>query len=55
MQYNEFLDAWDKYMGDYEQTAIDLIGQLKNKQEKEMYEMRARVTEKFYNDLRWNK
>lgn len=32
MQYFEFADAWDKYMADYEQTAFNLVQNLKNKQ-----------------------
>mmetsp|Transcript_39709 Transcript_39709/g.60854 ORF Transcript_39709/g.60854 Transcript_39709/m.60854 type:complete len:128 (+) Transcript_39709:971-1354(+) len=55
IQYQEFADAWDKYMSDYEQTAFDLVEQLKAKQDQELDEMRQFVTEKFYNDHRWNK
>ena len=35
-QYVEFTHAWDKYMNDYENTALELIDQLKEKQGKEM-------------------
>lgn len=31
MQYQEFSEAWDKYMTDYEQTAYELVEQLKAK------------------------
>lgn len=55
LQYQEFADAWDKYMADYEKTAFDLVEQLKAKQIHEIDEMRKYMTEKFYNDHRWNK
>ena len=31
LQYQEFVDAWDKYMADYEKTAFELVSQLKAK------------------------
>ena len=31
LQFQEFSEAWDKYMRDYEGTAFELIEQLKNK------------------------
>ena len=31
LQFTEFSEAWDKYMSDYEQTAFELIEQLKMK------------------------
>lgn len=31
LQYQEFSEAWDKYMNDYESTAYDLVEQLKQK------------------------
>lgn len=31
MQYSEFAQAWDKYMTDYEQNAINLVDSLKAK------------------------
>ena len=55
LQYQEFADAWDKYMADYEKTAFELVSQLKAKQENELIAMRNYVTQKFYNDHRWNK
>ena len=33
LQFQEFSDAWDKYMRDYEATAFELIENLKVKQE----------------------
>ena len=33
LQFEEFSDAWDQYMRDYEATAFELIEQLKVKQE----------------------
>jgi len=42
-------------MSDYEQTAFNLVEQLKEKQNQELDDMRKYVTEKFYNDHRWNK
>ena len=42
-------------MADYEKTAFDLVEQLKQKQFSEIDEMRKFITEKFYNDHRWNK
>jgi len=42
-------------MADYEATAFNLVENLKIKQIKEIEEMRQHVTEKFYNDHRWNK
>ena len=42
-------------MADYEKTAFDLVEQLKSKQIHEIDEMRKYMTEKFYNDHRWNK
>ena len=55
MQYQEFSEAWDKYMGDYEQTAYDLVEQLKSKHTQEIIDMHNYITEKFYNEHRWNK
>lgn len=55
IQYQEFGDAWDKYMQDYEVTAFDLVEQLKVKHLQEIDEMRGYMTEKFYNDHRWSK
>lgn len=31
LQFQEFSDAWDKYMSDYEATAFELIEQLRVK------------------------
>ncbi len=31
LQFQEFSDAWDKYMADYETTAFELIEQLRIK------------------------
>ena len=42
-------------MEDYEKTAFDLVEQLKMKQNHEIEELQRNVTEKFYNDHRWNK
>ena len=55
MQYQEFSEAWDKYMTDYERTAYELVEQLKAKHQQELQDLHAFVTEKFYNDHRWNK
>lgn len=55
LQYAEFAQAWDKYMSDYEETAFELVENLKAKQSQELAEMRAHWTEKFYNDHRWSK
>ena len=33
LQFQEFSEAWDKYMRDYEGTAFEMIEQLKDKQE----------------------
>lgn len=55
MQYQEFSKAWDKYMSDYERTAFDLVEQLKQKHFQEHQDMQTYITEKFYNDHRWNK
>ena len=35
LQFQEFSDAWDKYMSDYETTAFELIEQLRIKQQHE--------------------
>ena len=42
-------------MADYEATAFNLVENLKVRQVRELEEMRKMVTEKFYNDHRWNK
>ena len=55
VQYAEFAEAWDRYMADYEATAFNLVENLKVRQVRELEEMRKMVTEKFYNDHRWNK
>ena len=55
MHYQEFANAWDKYMSDYEKTAYELVQQLRSKQASEVEQKRAEVTEKFYNNHRWNK
>lgn len=42
-------------MADYEETAFNLVENLKVKQMRELDDMRKHMTEKFYNDHRWNK
>ena len=42
-------------MADYEQTAFNLVQNLKNKQYQEIEDIKKFWTEKFYNDNRWNK
>ena len=44
LQFQEFSEAWDKYMRDYEGTAFELIEQLKNKQEQELFLYEEKVT-----------
>ena len=47
MQFQEFSEAWDKYMRDYETTAFELIEQLKVKQEQELALYEEKVTKAF--------
>ena len=47
LQFQEFSDAWDKYMRDYEGTAFELIEQLKVKQEQELVLHEEKVTKDF--------
>ena len=47
LQFQEFSEAWDKYMRDYEGTAFELIEQLKNKQEQELFLYQEKVTAQF--------
>ena len=47
IQFQEFSDAWDKYMRDYEVTAFDLIEQLKMKQMQERETEEENVTRNF--------
>ena len=54
-QYVEFTHAWDKYMSDYENTALELIDQLKEKQGKEMNFLLESIPQKFYKEYRWPK
>lgn len=42
-------------MADYELTAYNLVENHKIKQVQELEEMKRVVTEKFYNEHRWNK
>ena len=44
LQFQEFSDAWDKYMRDYEATAFELIENLKVKQEQELIDEEQRLT-----------
>ena len=46
MQFQEFNDAWDKYMSDYEQAAFQSVEQLK---EKHMHEL-AVLTQKIIDE-----
>ena len=41
-QFQEFTDAWDDYMTQYEQTAIESIERLKSEQEAEIFALRNR-------------
>lgn len=47
LQFEEFSDAWDQYMRDYEATAFELIEQLKVKQEQELVLHEEKVTKAF--------
>ena len=47
MQFEEFSQAWDQYMRDYESTAFELIEQLKVKQEQELILHNDRITNQF--------
>ena len=47
LQFQEFSDAWDKYMRDYEATAFELIENLKVKQEQELIDEEQRLTQNF--------
>ena len=47
MQFEEFSQAWDQYMRDYESTAFELIEQLKLKQEQELALHEDKVTKAF--------
>ena len=42
-------------MADYEETAFNLVENLKVKQAQELEQLHIEVTEKFYNEHRWNK
>lgn len=46
VQFQEFNDAWDKYMADYESAAFESVERLK---EKHMQEL-AQLSQKVYND-----
>ena len=47
LQFEEFSQAWDQYMRDYEATAFELIEQLKVKQEQELVLHEEKVTKAF--------
>ena len=47
LQFEEFSQAWDQYMRDYESTAFELIEQLKLKQAQELILHEERVTKAF--------
>jgi len=47
LQFQEFSSAWDQYMRDYEETAFELIEQLKIKQEQELVLHEEKVTKAF--------
>ena len=47
LQFEEFSEAWDQYMRDYEATAFELIEQLKVKQEQELVLHEEKVTKAF--------
>ena len=42
-------------MSDYENTALELIDQLKEKQSKEMTDLLESLPQKFYKEYRWPK
>ena len=46
-QFQEFTEAWDKYMRDYEVTAFELIEQLKVKQEQERIEEENKIARNY--------
>ena len=55
VQFQEFNDAWDKYMADYEAAAFESVERLKEKHMKEL----ASLSQKIYNETQtkqnWSK
>lgn len=47
LQFQEFTEAWDKYMRDYEVTSFVAIEQLKDKQNQESVQEEDNVTRNF--------
>ena len=54
-QYVEFSQAWDQYMKEYEETALDLMDKLKVRHQKEIEEQLKYQTQLFYKNHKWSK
>lgn len=55
MQFSEFAEAWDKYMGDYEAAAFDSVERLKEKHLREIQELHEKVRGEFTVKFKWSR
>lgn len=55
MQFDEFNQAWDKYMSDYEEAAFESVERLKDKHLKEINELYDKVKNEFKVKFKWSR
>lgn len=55
LQFQEFNEAWDKYMADYEAAAFESIDRLKEKHFQELRELHDRVKSEFTVKFKWSR
>lgn len=51
----DFARAWEHYMVDYEQIALDMIDKLKDRHENELKVRLHDLAQRFYQEHRWSK
>lgn len=55
LQFDEFAEAWDKYMSDYEAAAFESVEKLKEKHIREIQELHERVKKEFTIKFKWSR
>jgi hypothetical protein len=55
VQFQEFNDAWDKYMADYEAAAFESVERLKEKHMQELASLSQKVYNETQTKLNWSK
>lgn len=55
VQFQEFNDAWDSYMADYEAAAFESVERLKEKHMQELAQLSQKVYNETQTKLNWSK